>query len=232
MKEFTIITETEYGTRFPQNELYNIEDMDQDMKEYFFQLYSLYYHLLIKYVIKKTNLTKYDNHFLNSPLHYKVVEKENMDIYQSLSSDNLNYFYIRNNVYLDRLSNEERAFLSEKLKNDNTQLSMESEMFIENTFNRVIMETTKSSGENCVINFGPEAMSFYAPINALVIGFRYDEFSLNGMDDNAWDQQNYKQREEIPIILNSMKTQFSEILNMPVYNICYNEFSIKKRYEA
>ena len=88
-------------------------DFSQDINQ---EVYLLYRKLFTEYIIEKTELKKYDEEIKNSNLNFIPVEEEKMDIYQYFSCDILKYFYIRNNLYLEKLDKKDINFLEKKFK--------------------------------------------------------------------------------------------------------------------
>ena len=79
-----------------------------------------------KYLIKTIRLDQYDESLKNSNLSFVNII-ENQDVYQLMNSSLLNYFYIRNNIYLDKLTNDELNFLKQQLTSLNYNINEEIE---------------------------------------------------------------------------------------------------------
>jgi len=194
--------------------------------ELYLNLYSFYHDLITKYLIKKFELDSFDNHFSESNLNYKKVPDDQMDIYQYLSSSNLKYFYLRNNIHMERLTQEELNFFMNKLDNNDELIDEATEKMIESTINKVLSE---KEGDSILTNYGPESSQFYAPRNSLIIGFRYDEYNGEGMTDDEWDSNHEKQIQDKfhqKILLENLVVNY-EI--MPVSIIEYDIYSVKQR---
>ena len=67
-------------------------------------LYQLYTILLTKYVDKRLNLSEREKEIIDHPLHLEPVKEEDQDSYQSLTP--LKFFFIRNNLKLERIPKE------------------------------------------------------------------------------------------------------------------------------
>ncbi len=207
------------NTTFPKNNSF-IND------EEFLNLYSLCTDLIMKYLIKKLDLEKYDNYFSKSELNYKKVNENQMDVYQYLSSSNLKYFYLRNNLHLDRLSKEEIDFFRQKLDNQNEECDIFCEKIIESVISKLLSER---EGDSTLTNFGPETSKFYAPMNSLIIGFRYDEFNSDGMTDEEWDINHEKQIQDRFHQIIMLENEIENYKIMPISIIEYDMFSVKQR---
>ncbi len=212
LKEFEAnnITILDYETRLPNSNQEYFNNLSNVSKQEYLNLYLLYYNLLYKYLIPKLNLKQYDNMLLNSDNIFYQVSLENMDLYQRIGSNYLKYFYLRNNLYIERLTKEELDFLKKKLLSNNNELDQETTTFIENTYQKVMLENTKDITN---INYGPDNYSFYKPSNNIIIGVRVDDLS--------------KETIELEAIVNFYTKKLKEF-KIPCSIIIYNGFSINK----
>lgn len=217
--ELNIIKEEELSIINPNRELSNMS-VDEYAK-----LYSLYRKLFVKFMIKKLNLKNYDERIKDSGLNFCVTKKETMDVYQSYSSEYLDYFYLRNNIYIEKLDYNEINFLREKFNSNNFDLDEESKNMIENSYKKVIFEDALKNGKECITFWG--SSSYYmAENNSLIIGIRYNEFSKNGLTDYEWDELHTRQKKFLDALTKEMKENFKKIINIPLYIFKYNEFSL------
>ncbi len=208
---------------------FNIETLsDIEIQEYL-NLSTLYRKLLNEY-IKLLGLQKYDDLLENSNLNFIKIDESEQDFYQYYNNSDLTYYYIRNNIYLNRLTIEEKNFLKNKLNNQDYNLDNETITFINSTFKKLIKEIHENINEPFDTNFGPTSSRYLARNDALIIGFRYDEFNDNGMDDETFDKNYEKQKEYIKILNKQFEDEIENKLNHPVKVIEYDENSIKKKY--
>lgn len=203
-------------------------DISKEEKKQYLERFCLYRNMFTKYIIEKINLKEYDEKIKNSNLNIKPNDLKDMDIYQYFSSELLEYFYIRNNIYLERLSLEETSFLDERIRNKNDKLDEEVINYIENTYKKVIVEVYDNQQEGIVCFYGPNTARFAAPSNALIIGMRYDEFVEDGLSDDEWIKQRDAQFLYINSLFDYMMVKLPEIVDMPVSIIKYNEYSVTK----
>ena len=217
---------------FGIDELYlnNNERNGMQIDSEYMNIYFLYRKLFTQYIIEILNLIKYDKQIVNNKIKFPIVNQKNMDIYQYFSSDILKYFYIRNNIYIKKLNEDEIKFLKNIKFNDNKVLNSEEKEFIENTYAKVIFEDVLGNGEKCITFFGPNSRNFWAKNNSLVIGIRYDEFTDNGLSDDEWDILHEKQIEFLNKLIDKMIVEYNKKLKIPVSIIRYNEFSVRKLY--
>lgn len=224
-----VINEDEFNTRFPKLNDTIFDNLDEDAKELYFQLYSTYSCLFRKYITKKLNLEKYDEMLQNSKLNYLNVSDDEMDIYQDFTKYYLKYFYIRNNLYIERLTREEKEYLFQYFLMDNVELNDQTIAFIEKTYPKVIFEKTGREANLEKINFGPEREHYYGLNNSIVIGVRYDEFNLNGLADNEWDTLHEQQVLNLNNVLNEFEKNEKTNISVPLTTIIYSDYSIKKK---
>lgn len=226
---FKSLKKEEFETAYPNNKILSIDKMSETEISNYLSLYNVYRNLFSQYIIENMGLKEYDEKLANSGLGFLVNNQEDMDIYQYYSSDTLKYFYIRNNIYIERLTKEERDFLREKISNNNYELDDASRQMIEETYERVIFEDALKNGEKCNTLYGPNSTSFLAPNNALVIGVRYDEFAENGLDDKSWDELHDKQALYLYQLMDSMRYNLGKKVSLPVAILKYNEYSVIKK---
>ena len=174
-----------FKTKADQSNYTYFDKLSDNAKKNYLILYKLYSDLLYKYLIEKLELKKYDEILINSKNYYEPVKENKMDIYQFLAKDYLKYFYIRNNLYIERLTNDEISFLIKKIENGDRNLDKETEEFIKKTYPKVIAE--KNDSKDVAVNYGPDNMAFYKSANALIIGIRFDDFYIRENEtENEW----------------------------------------------
>lgn len=211
-----------FNTKIPYMNKEYFESLDNTNQENYLRLYEIYSNLLIQYFIKYYNLKEFDDVLSKDKRNFEKVSTYDMDIYQYLSSEYLNYIYLRNNIYIERLSNEELLYLS-KIKD--YSLNKENEEFIRNTYLRVIVE---SNNKNAVTMFGPDNLKFIKRSNWVVFGIRYNRFNLKDRSkEQEWLKQDEEREKFISMLISIAKIQFKKI-NPNTSIIRYNEFCIEK----
>ena len=93
-------------------------ELDDEKKEKYIELYNVYRKLFTEYIINKFNLKKYEKYFLEGTIKFPKVETPRMDFYQWYSSKELNYFYLRNNIYIEQLDAPDQEYLKRIAKKD------------------------------------------------------------------------------------------------------------------
>ena len=228
-EEIKIISKKDYCYFFPEITPISVKNYTNTVRECSQICYSLYHNWLLKYLINKLKLKKYDDLFFYSDLKFRTISPKNMDIYQYLASNDLKYFYLRNNLHLDNLFEEELDFLVRVSTGKDYDYDDEKEKFVESTYQKVIFDDILGNNQIVNINYGPESGSFFAPNNAIVIGFRYNELYNIGMTDDEWDELHDKQITALNNILNLFDVEAQNALHVPHQIIIFNEFSVKKR---
>ena len=227
--EFKKLNEIDLSRIHPKNTRIVIKELSQTEKDEYLKLYNLYRKLFTEYIINILDLKKYDDEVFNSGLNFLINKEDDMDIYQYYSSGELKYFYIRNNIYIEKLDDEEKDFFMNKITNNDMNLDSKTEEVLKKTYSKVVFEDALENGEICNIQFGPNSSYFFAKNNSIIIGMAYDEFGEDGLEDSEWDKQHDKQKIFIYNLINEMNRDLEEKVDLPIKVIRYNEFSILKR---
>lgn len=217
------------NTICPNNSKISLKELTKKVENNYLKLYFLYRKLFTEFIIEKIDLQKYDEKILNSRLNFPIVNEDNMDVYQYFSSDILTYFYIRNNIYIENLSLEERKFFQNRIDENNFELDDTARKIIDDTYGKIIFEDTMKNGEICETFYGPNSSSYLAQNDAVIIGVRYDEFNLNGLSDNEWDKLHDEQLVYLEDVLYKMKLNTKDKLTKPILFLRYNEFSVMNK---
>ena len=225
MKKITIEM---YETRFPNGNFDYFNNLSNEDKEDYLNLYSLYSELLYRYIISKLNLKRYDDMIKNSKNNFKEVNILNMDLYQYLASDYLNFFYIRNNLYIERLNCEEIKFL--KTINDSNINSRDNiNLFIEKTYEKVCLENLDPKNNYDIVYSKYDDLEYYKLNNCILIGYRFDDYYVsNNITDEEWNKQDNNRQFELNCIEIGLSKKCKDILKVPVYFQKYNMFNINK----
>ena len=183
---------------------------DGNLNDTYFKLYNTYLSLFYD-ILNDNGLNSFDNDLENSNLHFNQVEKEDMDMYQSNSI--FKYFYVRNNLYLEKLSNED---IENLLSNDSNKKDIALR-----TFKDII-----NIDDGYKVCYGPDTDNFWYDSDILVLGFRFLEFSDNGLSDEAWEEEFYKKRTYLNNMFSSLEASLTEKLGLKVKICEYDEYSI------
>ena len=218
---------------FNINDLANIipnSSSNKHVDEGYIRMSNVYRLLFTKFIIEELDLKRYDEMIGNSGLEFKPINKDKMDAYQLFSSDELKYLYIRNNIYIERLSSEEYNYL--RMNSYKSELTPELTRFIEKTYSKVIFEDMTKNGEECKVFFGPNLNNFMMENDTLVLGLRYDEFYNDKQSDDEWNQKHYAQNEFLTDLIYEIESKSTQKLSKLTRIIQYNESStILKSFE-
>lgn len=223
------ITVEEFKTRIPCSNSEYFDRLDKEAQESYVALYNVYSSLLTDYFIKNFKLKEYDDALLKSPYDFPKLKEEEMDIYQYLASSKLSFVYLRNNLYIERLSDEEQKYLVEKAQDDEVLLDDAADGFIRTTFKRVMLE---NGGKEDSVNvfYGPDNGNFMYPDNAIIVGIRYDNYyQLPGESSDSWVEENNNRLQDVETLSTILETRMSKLTGVNCYAVKYNEFSVKKK---
>lgn len=192
------------------------------LTEQYFQLQSIYYHLLKLYIGSKVDLVSWEKNLMKENI--KPVAEGDKDIYQYLSD--YQYFYIRNTLFVEKLPKE----IIIKLININSEeLTVELSELINITFKDVIASTDWKL-DDFNLHYGPLSSEYMAGNKDLIIGFRCaeEDDSLYESEDKWFEDLNRRR-----YIIDQLCEQLSEVLTLNLNVNCrileYFEESVKKK---
>lgn len=224
MDNIRIINEDDYKLRFPNSNAQYFESLNEQQRSIYLKVLSLYYEWFSLYVNDLLGLKEYDN-FLESE-NYKAVSEDNMDLYQKQSSKILKYMYIRNNIYVEKITNEELQFLRTRIQNKQFEYDEQAREFIEKTYKDIIIEDCV--GKDVSTNYGPLSERFLIPNGTIVIGTRYDEYYQEENETKEeWTKKYNEKSNQLSFMIDLINAKFSQqSINAKI--IKYDDFSIKK----
>ena len=153
------------------------------------------YRFMVNRYLEELVLGEYDRAIAESDYNFIPVGRDEMDYYQFYTGTDLDYYYLRNVFYLGEFTDDEIDYLKARIADDDEVITDEDRAFIQETFLRVISEEVEGIDGVYDMDYGKDSPSgWFAPSDNLVLGFRYDEFNLNGMTDEEWDENLQDQR--------------------------------------
>ncbi len=196
--------------------------LNGELRDEYFLLQSIYVNLLEIYLSSLFNIESIEQKL--SSANFRSVEDEEKDIYQYLSNNK--YFYIRNTMYVEKLSNEDIKLLLSK-KDEVSDPNLIS--IICKTYKDVIT-TDDFKMQEFNISYGPQTGSYFKPNNSLVIGFRLaeEDESLYSSSDE-WFKDYCARRQYISNLLPKLEEEFNSKINCECSILEYNEESVKKK---
>ncbi len=222
-----LLDEEYYSTRFPK---FNngFESLSDNEKNTFLNRYSLYMNYLYNFLITETSIKNHDA-FLKNNKNFTIptVDEKDKDMYQYLSKGFLEYYYIRNNLNLFCLSNEQLSFLDNRIKNNNYMYDNDAKEFIMNTFREVICEPIE---ENTKVSYGPADSSYFHVLNgSLVIGQRYDEYVTEDLRNSDNQKKYFRRAAIIERECQIISEEISDKLFMDVRVLRYVDETVQKK---
>ncbi|WP_427875643.1 hypothetical protein [Flavobacterium sp. MMS24-S5] len=99
---------------------------------------ALYRKALDHYFLEKLDLKKYDSLLATSKLRFIRRSTKRQNVYQQTSTLALNYIYLRNNIYIERLDKKRLVFLQSRI--DNQKLNVDEELIevVRKTYSEII----------------------------------------------------------------------------------------------
>lgn len=197
----------------------------------YYKVYRVYKKLVELLLLETSTLKRYDNILKQSELNFKTIEEDDKDVYQKNSI--FEYFYLRNTLYVECLPEDIIEYLL-NMDEDKIQLGFKERNILASTLMAVI--TNNHPEKSQFTNYGPIDGKYIAPINSLVIGFRYNPYedkNKPGYDDDKWYKNNFKQNKMIADICFQIEQQ-AQAYNIPLKVMIYNKHSVipfKKKVE-
>ena len=182
--------------------------------------------LLESYLRWKLSLKEYDNKLRNSELLFVPIKSENMDFYQYYSTMGLKYIYLRNDLSIEKLSNEDIETLLKINLSELKTISDELLNLIERTYKNII-DNNKDNNIKQINCYGIDIESFWINSSELVFGVRYDEFADNQLDEDTWEENYFKQVVYIDNLIKEMSDKSSNTLGVKVNFLKYNDHTVK-----
>lgn len=224
--QFSEVSEKDLLTIWPDNGAFKNINKDEE-KEQYVRMYNLYRRWFSEFFIDFLKLKSYDDAFSTSNLKFVKLKNNELDIYQYYTCPELNFFYFRNNLYIEHLSEEEKHFLLNKLENHDYLLDEKAKEFIKSTFKKVIREHATPDDKKAKILYGPNSARYLSDNDTFIIAFKYNEFDLNGQNDDEWDANHKQQQFFIRDTFVVMAKRFDEILDIEYSIISYGSFSTR-----
>lgn len=204
---------------------------DEKFTERYYTVIKNYKVLLDKYLLNKLQLKEMDDKVANSGLAFIPVENDNMDFYQKFSTMKLKYIYLRNFLYVHKLTNEDIDTIINLSVNQLRNPSVKLLELIDSTYKDVINAGSVDKNEDVVYKkcYGIDSDDYWLDSDSLVFGFRHDEFADNGLGDgDEWGDNYNKQLDFLADLLIDNSKLCSDILNMKVKFLYFDDISVMR----
>lgn len=176
-----IIEERDLRTAFPDDLRYFDRLTERQRRNYL--ILATAYRRLINAYAAFVGLGRHDRALGRGGLRLEPVAERDQDLYQRFAGAGLRYYYVRNNVYVERLTADGLGFLRERVREGALDhgFDLDAYRFVGDTLARVLREQWVStdaegraswSSADAEVNFGPDEDRFFCPNGALVVGCR------------------------------------------------------------
>ena len=194
---------------------------DGELNEKYYNLMSIYYCYLEQFLNNVLNIKEVEEGIDKDNPDFRPIPDDGKDLYQSISNNK--YLYIRNTLYVEKLSDEDVNYLLSKKDGiiDKRIIDIIRNNFIDTikgTYNGQVTDKT-------VACYGPSSTNeFIAPISSLVLGFRVsDEDEEKYGDGKEWLEYKDKKEKYIRELLERLSSEFSNKLGIKVNIFDYSE---------
>ena len=174
----------------------------------------MYNDYFLDYLDEKIGLKTIDDKLGKIGL-FPPVNQDRKDIYQKFSK--YNYFYIRNNLMIEKLDSSYIDELIERFNNNNFDYDDFAKNMIENTYVDVC-DNYNIYGD---ISYGPTNGNFFAPANAIVLGCRADSRIKDG--ENV--VEHFKKQGIIDDSIKTVNTNYRDEFDIPFKILMYDDYS-------
>jgi len=192
----TVINPDGTGTGNP-----SIRPIMPNFNEKYFYIQALYRKTLEEYLANKINLKEMDRTVANDPMGYKPRKERPsdaqlaylypdgpsfIDYYQEHSMLSLTYIYLRNNIYVERLSDDDLKVFEKYYENGDTEVTDELREIVERTYPDIIAVDSTGKYNTAAYQNSPGRE---APNKAVVfsIGVLNEDNAPNGYVDHLWN---------------------------------------------
>ena len=207
--------------RYNRQKLERIGLIQQDQfSDEYFKIYSTYKFLLEKWILSVMPLRYYEDKIKFSKYSFDFVSEDSMDVYQYYSNMNLNYIYLRNNIYVENFDEKEIKYILDKCDSNNLVLDNNTIEFLNRTYKKAISDSFCDPFLQTNIIYHPSNNFNYSlASDTIVLGLRYDEFS--------GEEEEYAEKEKY--VYNLMSNLNKELKQHNAVILKYGEYSVKKK---
>lgn len=196
----------------------SLEQLKEE-KSFYVSIYTYYKKILEHFLNEKLPFIKYEEECKQK--HLKKLFDTSKNIFLQSSYLDSNYFYLRNPLYLENLTETELKELLEFTKNEESNKE-KINSFITRTFKKVLINPYTSIQSS--LFFGPITEAFAAQNGSLILGFHCVKEEMGNTDEertlNQLKQINFLEKLKIDI-----QREGTKILNIPVICFEYNEYT-------
>ena len=215
------ITKENIVLEYPNNLRNSNLIIKRNLNDKYFKLLNKYNKFLTSFLKEKLPLKEIDKNMKESELNFVKVKNDDMDFYQKTSTMGFDYIYLRNNIYVEKLNDEDIKFLEE-----HNEYNEDVSNFIKKTYKNVINPYENSQ----IMFYGPENSNFMCSSDDIVLGIRYDEFNID-MDGESFKENFLEKQEIVSQLITLLYLVGLKEIDTNVKTIQYNDVSIMQKYE-
>lgn len=179
------------------------------------QLYRLGFE---NYLQEQLDLRQYDNLLKDSELHFLPAQGDNITEQQRNNMSGMKYLYIRNDIYLDRLTKEDYALLKEvsgQFEQGVTKDSIvprEVQDMIERTFHDIISpnEIREEEDEHVLTSFDTTGSNFFTNNSIVIYIATQEAFDENG--EYIDEESEQEKKELLEILCSQMESDCNGVI--------------------
>ncbi len=157
-------------------------DTIQNTPEEESQIATIYRQILSQYLLETLELETYDQELSNSEMRYIPNEGNDVMYVQERDKMNLTYLYLRNELHVERLTDEHVAILLEESVNGNVYSDKAKEVVLKTFANVIAYKEIKSDADKKIkTSYDSSATEDFVTVDALVLVIgNMKEFDENG----------------------------------------------------
>ncbi len=197
-----------------EKELIKGEELDY----HYLYMQAIYRLNLDAYLLETLDIKALNEKLKNSDLGFVCRKPENRNLYERESMMELEFIYLRNNLYIEYLSEDQLKLLENQLKAGKTEVTDEIKKMVKETYREVIRVRNPANWEDQSSFLYPEAKGRKPkiPNRALVLGVSNAmEYDASG---NLLPENHMKEKcEYLEKVKAEKEKEYSEILGTQVY---------------
>ena len=183
----------------------------------YLKIQGLYQMGLDYYLLKNTSIKSFDEKIVNSGLDFGLIDSKMKNIHHNASYLGLNYIYVRNFLFIEKLNIEYINYINSKIVNNNGELDANIVEIVKNTYKDIINDNYKHNEykEKTTTCYGSVIPSNIVDSDTLVLCIHYGK-NTNKLDDKAFMDNYKKKREFLNSIIEEMQNSLSNELGIKV----------------
>lgn len=185
--------------------------------ELYLKIQSLYQKAFDQYLLNKIDLGKYDNALSTSSLGFGKMPVERRNEHHLISSLHLEYIYVRNFFYIEKLSDSVLLLLKERITEGNYQIDQTLLQIVEGSYKEVMVDNFRHGQykQDTTTCYGHLIPANIVSSRALVFVIQYGKNVENLSKEDF--KENQKQKDEfLKQIAYEIETTSASILGVEI----------------